>query len=411
MGMTNIQKELVRYVAENNLQKAKLAALGCCREDTTQKNTAFVKRYTNLLQNTGMNLLELPLNISGFAKAEDLALTYREDRYYLSEEEKAIFERIRDMYKVSQTLMEKQIPYLNATLLYGESGVGKTEFSRYVAYKLGIPYLYVDFSRMMDSYLGKSAQNLGHLFDYIKQQQCVVMLDELDSLAIKRKYQDGGASAEIARTTTCLLQLLDSVTNDHIILAATNLQDSIDPAVKRRFTEKHEIRRLSKDDRRSFIIQFLTATDFSYDLQSSAKKSWYGMYNYLVITKELADKVEDWDKFLSKEIGILVLMQYASHPELYSIRKAKRESVTPEMKNILQESLIRTLYNKMEKYRSIADGRVEAKLKKELSELQKSYKREKKLELRYCEEYMRLRSYVRRYKNKTGIDITKAEED
>lgn len=92
MGMTNIQKELVRYVAENNLQKAKLAALGCCREDTTQKNTAFVKRYTNLLQNTGMNLLELPLNISGFAKAEDLALTYQEDRYYLSEEEKAIFE-------------------------------------------------------------------------------------------------------------------------------------------------------------------------------------------------------------------------------------------------------------------------------------------------------------------------------
>lgn len=29
------------------------------------------------------------------------------------------------------------------------------------------------------------------------------------------------------------------------------------------------------------------------DLQSSAKKSWYGMYNYLVITKELADKVGD----------------------------------------------------------------------------------------------------------------------
>ena len=141
MGMTNIQKELVRYVAENNLQKAKLAALGCCREDTTQKNIAFVKRYTNLLQNTGMNLLELPLNISGFAKAEDLALTYNEDRYYLSEEEKVIFERIRDMHKVSQTLMEKQISYLNATLLYGESGVGKTEFSRYVAYKLGMPYL------------------------------------------------------------------------------------------------------------------------------------------------------------------------------------------------------------------------------------------------------------------------------
>lgn len=41
MGMTNIQKELVRYVAENNLQKAKLAALGCCREDTTQEKRNF----------------------------------------------------------------------------------------------------------------------------------------------------------------------------------------------------------------------------------------------------------------------------------------------------------------------------------------------------------------------------------
>ena len=74
-------------------------------------------------------------------------------------------------------------------------------------------------------------------------------------------------------------------------------------------------------------------------------------------------------------------MQYASHPELYSIRKAKRKVISSEMQNILQESLIRTLYNKMEKYRSIADGRVEAKLKKELSELQKSYKREKELVL------------------------------
>lgn len=147
------------------------------------------------------------------------------------------------------------------------------------------------------------------------------------------------------------------------------------------------------------------------DLQSSAKKSWYGIYNYLVITKELADKVEDWDKFLPKDIGILVLMQYASHPELYSIRKAKRKVISSEMQNILQESLIRTLYNKMEKYRSIADGRAEAKLKKELNELRKNYKREKELQLRYCKNYMELRGQVRQNKNKTGLDITKAEED
>lgn len=63
------------------------------------------------------------------------------------------------------------------------------------------------------------------------------MLDEIDSLAVKREYGGGGASAEVSRSTTCLLQLLDAVTNDHVIIAATNLINDVDTAVKRRFTE------------------------------------------------------------------------------------------------------------------------------------------------------------------------------
>ncbi len=186
MGMTSNQLALVRYVAENNIQKAKDAALCCCAEDTTQKNHYAVTKYQRLLRSGGMNLMELPANISGFATMEDLTNTYLENRYYLTQDERKLFELIKNMNDVSLQLMEKQIPYLNATLLYGESGVGKTAFSRYVAYKLGMPYLYVNFSRMLDSYLGGTAKNLTNLFDFINQQQCVVMLDEIDSLAVKR---------------------------------------------------------------------------------------------------------------------------------------------------------------------------------------------------------------------------------
>ena len=245
MGMTRNQLALVRYVAENNIQKAKDAALCCCAEDTTQKNHYAVTKYQSLLRSGGMNLMELPANVSSFATMEDLKNTYLESRYYLTNEEKELFELIKNMNDVSLQLMEKQIPYLNATLLYGESGVGKTAFSRYVAYKLEMPYLYVNFSRMLDSYLGGTAKNLTNLFNFINQHQCVVMLDEIDSLAVKREYGGGGASAEVSRSTTCLLQLLDAVTNDHVIIAATNLIDDVDTAVKRRFTEKHELHRLS----------------------------------------------------------------------------------------------------------------------------------------------------------------------
>lgn len=271
MGMTRNQLALVRYVAENNIQKAKDAALCCCAEDTTQKNHYAVTKYQSLLRSGGMNLMELPANVSSFATMEDLTNTYLESRYYLTNEEKELFELIKNMNDVSLQLMEKQIPYLNATLLYGESGVGKTAFSRYVAYKLGTPYLYVNFSRMLDSYLGGTAKNLTNLFNFINQHQCVVMLDEIDSLAVKREYGGGGASAEVSRSTTCLLQLLDAVTNDHVIIAATNLIDDVDTAVKRRFTEKHELHRLSSENNERFIRQYLDDAGFSYDLDSVRK--------------------------------------------------------------------------------------------------------------------------------------------
>lgn len=271
MGMTRNQLALVRYVAENNTQKAKDAALCCCAEDTTQKNHYAVTKYQSLLRSGGMNLMELPANVSSFATMEDLKNTYLENRYYLTNEEKELFELIKNMNDVSLQLMEKQIPYLNATLLYGESGVGKTAFSRYVAYRLGMPYLYVNFSRMLDSYLGGTAKNLTNLFNFINQHQCVVMLDEIDSLAVKREYGGGGASAEVSRSTTCLLQLLDAVTNDHVIIAATNLIDDVDTAVKRRFTEKHELHRLSSENNERFIRQYLDDAGFSYDLDSVRK--------------------------------------------------------------------------------------------------------------------------------------------
>jgi len=196
MGMTQNMLSVIRYVAENDLKKAKQYALCCCAEDTTQKNKHYVARYKQLLTTGGLNMIELSPNVSKFSTMEDVSMTYLEDRYYLAEGEKKLFELIRDMNDVALQLMEKQIPYLNATLIYGESGVGKTAFSKYVAYKLEMPYLYVNFSKMLDSYLGGTAKNLTALFNYINQQKCVIMFDEIDCMAGNRKYSEGGASAE-----------------------------------------------------------------------------------------------------------------------------------------------------------------------------------------------------------------------
>ena len=71
MGMTANQLALVRYVAENNLDKAKTAALACCAEDTTQKNHWAVTKYQSMLR-AGLNMLELPANISAHESHDTL---------------------------------------------------------------------------------------------------------------------------------------------------------------------------------------------------------------------------------------------------------------------------------------------------------------------------------------------------
>lgn len=267
MALTNNQMEMIKYISKNDLSMAKKAALACLVEDNSKKNESKVSYYTRILQSSSLSMVQLPVDIAGFADLEDLS-SYNEKRYYITSRESKLFEQVSKMHKVSLALMEKQIPYLNATLLYGESGVGKTAFSRYTAYKLGLPYLCINFSRLIESYLGKTSKNISHLFDFIKKNQCLVMFDEIDCIAASRRY-GGGAESELARSTTTLIQLLDGISNDHVIFAATNLYDAIDPAVLRRFTIKHEMLRLSEEDKLNFIDQFFSDIEMKYDLESA----------------------------------------------------------------------------------------------------------------------------------------------
>ena len=143
MGMTNNQLKLIKAIAENKMTEAKQYAICCCVEDTTQKNAVFVKRYKNILENNP-TMIEMPYNIKGMAQMEDVSTSFREDRYYLSEREGELLKSISNMNKAGLKLMEMGIPYLNAILLYGISGTGKTTFGRYVAYKLELPFLYIN---------------------------------------------------------------------------------------------------------------------------------------------------------------------------------------------------------------------------------------------------------------------------
>lgn len=261
-GLDRNMLMLIQALAENKIQDAKKAAIACCVNDNTKKNEGTIQYYRKLLENGNTTLFELPANIKGLLNMQDTS-GFREDRYYLGKQQKKLFGDIERGVRVTAKMMEYGIPYMNSTLIYGEPGTGKTEFAKYSAFKLGLPYAYLNFSYLIESYMGKTAQNLQKVFDFCKGQRCVLMLDEVDCIGIARG-NDSGADGELSRTVIALMQSLDSLVDGQIVIAATNRADRLDKALLRRFQRKEEFTRYDKAEELEMIHTFINSVDISF---------------------------------------------------------------------------------------------------------------------------------------------------
>lgn len=292
MGLTDNQQRLIKAVAQNDMQSAKKCAIACVAEDTTQKNKYFCNRYKQILENSG-SMIELPHDLKSILCMEDVSVSFKEGRYYLSEREKAVFDTIVRMKKVNGRLMEMGIPYLNSTLLYGESGTGKTSFGRYVAYKMGLPFCYLNFSSLVDSYMGNTSRNISKAFNYVVSNPCVFMLDEIDCISIRRSdSSDSGASGEMARITITFMQEFDKLTNDIVVIAATNRMDRIDEALLRRFSVKHEVKVFEREEKEKLSYKFLNDVGMGDDF-------------YARDICELADKSQNQSMLLNELVWMI----------------------------------------------------------------------------------------------------------
>lgn len=261
--MNDVEKRLITAICQNDMSSAKKVVRIILEGDKTQKNRAFVNRHLTLLNNSAMNLLELPSDLKNLLLVEDVQASFAERRYFLSERERAIAEKILKLDKVNQRLAEIGVTYINSALLYGESGTGKMTFGRYIAYKLQVPFTYLNFSRVIDSYLGSTQKNISKVFDYAKQNKCVLMLDEIDAIGIRR--QERNEVGEMSRIVISLMQNMDTLTGDIVLLGATNREDIIDEALMRRFSIKHEVKRLSEEERYQMSKSFLDDVGYVFE--------------------------------------------------------------------------------------------------------------------------------------------------
>lgn len=288
MGMDEHMLSCIRALAENRIQDAKNEAICCCLNDKTKKNEGRTTYYKKLLENGSINLFELPANLKGLINMQDVS-DFNENRYYLGNQQSELYEKIETGVRTTTKMLEYGIPYMNSTLIYGEPGTGKTEFAKYTAYKLGLPYAYLNFSYLIDSYMGGTSKNLQRIFDYCKGQKCVLMLDEIDCIGLARGH-DTGADGELGRTTIALMQSLDGLVDGQIIIAATNRCDRLDKALLRRFQRQVEFKKYDATERMSMIEKYMKSVDYNF-ITNEIKKYADNSHTQAEIVKYLIEKI------------------------------------------------------------------------------------------------------------------------
>lgn len=121
-------------------------------------------------------------------------------------------------------------------LFYGPSGCGKTLLAKAIANECGANFISIKGPELLTQWFGESEANVRELFDKARAASpCILMFDEMDSIAKARGSGSGGSSEAGDRVINQILTEIDGVgaRKNVFVIGATNRPDILDPAVIR----------------------------------------------------------------------------------------------------------------------------------------------------------------------------------
>lgn len=132
------------------------------------------------------------------------------------------------------TDMGAKIP--RGSLLVGPPGTGKTLLAKATAGEAGVPFINVNGSEFVEMFVGLGAKRVRKLFETARSKSpCIIFIDEIDAVGKKREGGGGRGNDERDQTLNQLLVEMDGIGTDEnvVVLAATNMKDSLDKALTR----------------------------------------------------------------------------------------------------------------------------------------------------------------------------------
>jgi len=207
----------------------------------------------------------------------------------------------------------------------GPPGLGKTMSVKWMARQLGLPLLVLDLSTVMSSLLGKTGGNLRAVIDFAKSEDGILFLDEFDSVAKRR--DDEVDIGELKRLVTVLLQEIDNWPHEKLLVAATNHEELLDPAVWRRFDLHLRFELPDRNQVEEAMKRFLSFAPDG-DQLAHITASVYTGRSFCDIERELMHLRKQ--SLLTNE-GFTELLKRSVHGHCRSLRPRDRKAIAVEM--------------------------------------------------------------------------------
>ena len=165
---------------------------------------------------------------------EQSTITY-EDIGGLHKEVRRIREMIELPLKYPEIFERLGIEAPKGVLLHGPPGTGKTLIARAVAHETSANFFHINGPEVIDKFYGASEAHLRGIFEEASHRApAIIFIDEIDAIAPKREEMSGDRQVE-RRVVAQLLALMDGLESrgNVIVVAATNIPNTIDPALRR----------------------------------------------------------------------------------------------------------------------------------------------------------------------------------
>ncbi len=177
---------------------------------------------------------KIDLNIPKQGEKKNSKVSY-EDIGGLGTQVQRIREMIELPLKYPEVFERLGIDPPKGVFLYGPPGTGKTLIVRAVANETDAYFVSISGPEIMGKFYGESEERLRKVFaDAQSHAPAIIFIDEIDAIAPKREDLGGEKQVE-KRVVAQLLSLMDGLESRGkvIVIGATNIPNTIDPALRR----------------------------------------------------------------------------------------------------------------------------------------------------------------------------------